>query len=638
MDEATRGARTLVISTDPAPSLGDALGQRLTGSPRRVPLARGSLHALEVNSHDALTRWLRPRRRVLETIALRGTWLDERDVGELLRQSLPGIDEITALLEILRHGRTRKYDVIVVDTAPTGHTLRMLAMPGTLSGIARVFDHMQAKHRAMVEALRGVAVEDEADELISRLQQDALMLTDLLRNSDLMDVSLVTLPETLAVEETLDAARSLFDMEIPVAQAIVNRVTQPPPQKCSWCDARRRTERDAISVLAAEWQSLAGAFERPMPRFALVSEGRTEPIGPRALRRFAAELRKPALLPRRRRSAKPRGTAHVARLPERSRVAAPFPPVRLLMFGGKGGCGKTTCAAAAALQLARTQPRRRILLVSTDPAHSLADVLEAPVSDAPRHVSGLTNLDVRELDASGALESIRTRYEASVDAVFDRLARGSAVDLAHDRIVMHDLLDLAPPGLDELAAVLELVDLLGNDASPRKYDVIVMDTAPTGHAVRLLQMPEIVHEWIRMLMRILLKYQPVVGIGELGEALVRLSRGVGRLRAMLAKPAETQFVVVTRAAALPRAETVRLVRALRPLRIRVSAILVNAIGGGDCDRCRARARRQVREIDALVKLSRANSAKGVVMAAPATVPPPAGAPALEAWRGLWRAI
>jgi arsenite-transporting ATPase len=294
VDEAARGARTLVISTDPAPSLGDALGLRLTGSPRPVPLPRGSLHALEVSSHEALARWLRPRRRILETIALRGTWLDEADVRELLRQSLPGIDQITALLEILRHARSRKYDVIVVHTAPAGHTLRMLAMPGTLSAVARVFHNMQAKHRAMVEALRGVAIEDEADELIRRLQQDAQTLTNLLRNADDTEVSLVTLPETLAVEETLDVAESLLEMDIPIAQAIVNRVTQPPPQKCSWCDARRRIERDAISVLAARCRSLASEFERPTPRFALVSEHRTEPIGPRALRQVAAELRKPA--------------------------------------------------------------------------------------------------------------------------------------------------------------------------------------------------------------------------------------------------------------------------------------------------------------------------------------------------------
>ena len=91
----------------------------------------------------------------IEQIALRGTWLDQEDVARLLRLSLPGIDELAALLEIARAGRSRRFDLIVVDTAPTGHTLRMLAMPETLGGLARVFHRMQAKHRVLVEALKG---------------------------------------------------------------------------------------------------------------------------------------------------------------------------------------------------------------------------------------------------------------------------------------------------------------------------------------------------------------------------------------------------------------------------------------------------------------------------------------------------
>jgi hypothetical protein len=277
------------------------------------------------------------------------------------------------------------------------------------------------------------------------------------------------------------------------------------------------------------------------------------------------------------------------------------------MFGGNGGVGKTTCAVAAALQLARTRPRRRLLFVSTDPAHSLADVLQAPVSDAPRQVAGLTNLDVRELDASGALESIRTRYRASVDAVFDRVVRGSAVDVTHDRIVIRDLLDLARPGLDELAAVLELVDLLGNDESPGKYQVIVMDTAPTGHAVRLLQMPETVHEWTRMLMRILLKYQPVVGIGELGTGSSLTRSGAAACDAGGPRRGAVHCGDEGGCAAARRNGAAR----SRPATPSDTgpAIIVNAMGGGDCDRCRADARREAREIDALVKLTQASFPK-----------------------------
>ena len=586
----------------------------------------------------ALERWLRPRRPVLETIALRGTWLDETDVQELLRQSLPGIDELAALLEILRYGRSPAYDVIVVDTAPTGHTLRMLAMPDALRAVALAFDHMQAKHRAMVEALRGATIEDEADEMIRDLQEDAQALTTLLRDPELTDVTLVSLPEKLAVEETLDAARSLLSMRIPIAAVVMNRLTAPPPQKCDWCDGRRSIERQAISSLARGLASVARISRSALPRLAIVGARQTEPTGVRALRGVAADLRKPATLPRRPLAAGRPARRRIAALPATFQQPAQLAAVKLLMFGGKGGVGKTTCAAASALHLAETQPKRRFLIVSADPAHSLADVLEARVGDPPRRVAGLGNLDVRELDPAGALKPIRTRYTASVDKMFDRILRGSAIDVTHDRRVMRDLLDFAPPGLDELAAVLELVDLLGDARSPRRYDVIVMDTAPTGHAVRLLQMPETVQDWTKALMRILLKYQPLAGLGDLGAALLQLSRGLGRLRAMLANPMEVQLVVVTRAAALPRHETARLLGTLRRLEISVPAVIVNAVGGGDCTRCRASTRQELRETESLIRLARARSGQVAVIGAPAAVPPPAGVRALGAWRRRWRAL
>ena len=108
------------------------------------------------------------RRRVAcsSEIALRGTWLDADDVHELLRLSLPGSTSSPALLELLRFGRSGRYDLIVVDTAPTGHTLRMLGDAGGRSRESRsVFDAMQDKHRAIVGALRGRWTPDAADEL-----------------------------------------------------------------------------------------------------------------------------------------------------------------------------------------------------------------------------------------------------------------------------------------------------------------------------------------------------------------------------------------------------------------------------------------------------------------------------------------
>ncbi|MCA1559812.1 MAG: ArsA family ATPase [Acidobacteria bacterium] len=625
---ARGGQRTLLISTDPAPSLADALRRPLSDNPRRVALRTGALHAVEIDSRRALDRWLAPRRPILERIALRGTWLDEEDVTRLLRLALPGIDELAALLEIRRLARDRRYDLVVVDTAPTGHTLRMLGMPDALRRLATVFDHMQAKHRTLSEALRGAWQPDAADTLIDELDTEGREMAALLRDPASTEIWWVTLPEPMSVAETLDAAAALERQRIPLHAVIVNRLTPLPDQPCRWCKARRGMEHNAI-------RSLANGSVR-QPRIVGVMARDQEPAGALRLAAIGAEIDKRLAPPK----ARGGSVARVRGISGAMGRTAPVedglvsPGVALIMFGGKGGVGKTTCAAAAALDLARRHPRLRVLLLSTDPAHSLGDALGVVLTDEERVIpGGPANLRVRELDASLGFRRVRERYGAAIDAMFDRLARGSAVDVAHDRQVLQDLMDLAPPGIDELAAVLGVTDTL---VSSTGDDVVVMDTAPSGHALRLLEMPALVHDWAKALMAILLKYQPVVGGGELGAVLVRISQGIGRLRELLCDPARSRFVAVTRAEALPRAETLRLLKRLRRLRIHVPAVVVNAIGAGSCQRCRRRIAAEHREIVTFVcGVTHAGSTPTLVLA-PAEMPPPHRPARLLAWRRGWR--
>lgn len=608
------------MSTDPAPSVGDALRQPLTSSPRQVRGTAGRLHALEINSEKALERWLSPRRPVLETIALRGTWLDQQDVASLLRLSLPGIDEIAALLEIARYGRTGRYDLIVVDTAPTGHTLRMLRMPQLLSTMAGVFDRMQDKHRAIVEALRGSWTPEASDALIDSLRQEGTALAALLRDRDKTAIGWVTLPEPMAIAETADAIEELQRLDLSVGALIINRVTPAPDRPCRWCDARRRFERQAIAELTR--------LSVNKKSVSMVAARDKEPRGVSALLSIALEMDLLARLP------KPGGRGGPS-----SPVAAVLPGkpaslpldagLSLLMFGGKGGVGKTTCAATAALAAAAADPGRSVLLLSSDPAHSLADVLGVPLDDDPRPVAAaLPNLRARELDALKRFEAAKARYGSAIDALFDRLLPTSSVDASSDRRTLRDLLELAPPGLDELVAIVEVSDAL--DAAQGESALVVLDTAPTGHALRLLELPAVVHEWVKALMAIVLKYQPVVGAGEFGELLLQMSQGLRRLRARLVDPSLTAFVTVTRPAALPVAETVRLRKRLRALRIHAPLVLVNAVGAGTCGACASVKKEQHRALAAIRKSSRA------VILAPAVVPPPLGPKVLAEWRKSWR--
>lgn len=624
---AAAGSRTLLISTDPAPSLGDAFKRPLGPVPRRIPLPRGVLDAVEIDAPRALDRWLAQRRDAFERIALRGTWLDHDDVSRVLRLSLPGIDEVAALFEIARFARTSRYDMIVVDTAPTGHTLRMLAMPDSLRVIARAFDGMQAKHRVMAEALRGSWTPDAEDALIDDLDREGRDLRALLRDPGRVHVSWVTLPEAMATEETAAAAAALTAEGIPLCDVVVNRITPAPARRCGWCDGRRALERRAIAALTKRLPGMpvigvAARTDEPRGVRALVSVGLEIATG----RAPVSKGRAPSLRPWRKR-------------PDAA-TQGDVPPLfagddtRLILFGGKGGVGKTTCAAAAALAWASASPGRRVLLLSTDPAHSLADVFGAPVSDAAGGIpGGPANLEVREIDAVGGFRHVRDRYAIAIDSLFDRLSRGAAdgvgFDAGHDRRVMHSLIDLAPPGIDELAAVVDVAEAIDSGAR----DLVVMDTAPSGHALRLLEMPALVQDWARTLMSILLKYQPVVGVGPLGAGLLKLSRGLGRLRGLLVDPRRTSFLVVTRAAALPREESLRLMRRLRDMNIHVPAVIVNAVGRGTCAQCHAEASAEQREI---VRLERALRGTTAVVIAPAALPPPHGPAGLGRWQKNWK--
>jgi arsenite-transporting ATPase len=442
-------------------------------------------------------------------------------------------------------------------------------------------------------------------------------------------MSWVTLPESMAVAETFDALAELTRLDMPVDTLIVNRLTPAPDRPCRWCRARRRFEGEAIAALQPHLDA-AGS-----PRLAVVASRGTEPRGVTQLKSVAADMARRASLPRPQAWASGPRVVVTGRSPEGSRVTAAEeqPGLSLLMFGGKGGVGKTTCAAAAALASASACPGRSVLLLSADPAHSLGDVLGVPLGDAPRQVAGApANLQARELNALARFASMKARYGEAIDGLFERLVRTSGLDVSADRQAMRDLMELAPPGLDELVALVEVSEALesGSGTEP----LVVLDTAPTGHALRLLEMPALVHDWVKALMAILLKYQPVTGAGDLGSMLVEMSRGLGRLRARLSDPSRTAFVAVTQPAMLPVAETARLLKRLRALRIRVPAVVVNAVGAGTCKRCVSVLRDQRRALTAIRSASRRGGSHTVIIA-PAQTPPPNGPSALRDWRRTW---
>ena len=150
-------------------------------------------------------------------------------------------------------GRPARYDVIVVDTAPTGHTLRMLGMPDTLGGVARAFDGCR---RSIAPSSRRFAAGGRRTRRRAhprKLEEGLGQLADLCRNRERARFYWITLPEEMAVEETADALSALGDAASRCTTSLVNRITTPAPDPVRWCDARReprRIERRALARAA----------------------------------------------------------------------------------------------------------------------------------------------------------------------------------------------------------------------------------------------------------------------------------------------------------------------------------------------------------------------------------------------------
>lgn len=280
---------------------------------------------------------------------------------------------------------------------------------------------------------------------------------------------------------------------------------------------------------------------------------------------------------------------------------------------------------------AEAEAGREVLVASTDPAHSLGDALGVPLDDSPRPIpGGPANLRARELDAGRAFAAWREPLGEAADELVGTLAGAAGAAMAAS-----DLADLAPAGMDELVALATLVDAMDGAGD----ELVIVDTAPTGHTLRLLALPEVALAWDHALLALLLKYRAAARPGPLAARLVELARALRRFAALLADPARARLVAVARPAELPRRETARFLAALSRLRIAPAALLANAVpphGPGlaaRCARCGGGSAAVERQLAAL---GRQAAGRSPLLSAPLRVPPPRGADALRAWARSWR--
>ena len=252
-----RNDSILLFSTDPAHSLSDSLDVKIGNRLVEVKQFRGAkLFAYEMDASLALERFRAAHGEVLAEIAERGTLLDEEDIKQLLNLSLPGLDEVMSLFELSEIDREGKYTRIVVDTAPSGHTSRLLRLPEVFERIARTLDLMGEKHRYMIEQFaRRRAPLDRVELFLRDLNERISSVRKLLYDSDQTRFSLVTIAEAMSVRETQRYLDLLKEQGVPVRDLIVNRVEQEH-DACEYCHARVLGQKKWLKEISRAFKGL----------------------------------------------------------------------------------------------------------------------------------------------------------------------------------------------------------------------------------------------------------------------------------------------------------------------------------------------------------------------------------------------
>ena len=265
--------------------------------------------------------------------------------------------------------------------------------------------------------------------------------------------------------------------------------------------------------------------------------------------------------------------------------------LKLILFGGKGGVGKTTCASSAGLYLAKEG--FKTLVISTDPAHSLSDSLGQKIGDQIKGVEGVKNLSVLEVNAQKALSQFKVKYEAQIKKIFDTSTYLDQEDI-------DSIFALPIPGIDEVMGFKTIVDLI----EEAKFDKYIVDTAPTGHALRLLTLPELLDEWIKVLAKMRWKYRYMVesfsgkyNPDEGDDFLVEMKKTVKKIEGLLKDQNKCEFIAVTIPEDMAILETERLINNLNKYGIKVRQLAVNnVLELRDCEFCRERSKAQEENI------------------------------------------
>ncbi|KAA3453386.1 ATPase ASNA1-like protein 2-like isoform X1 [Gossypium australe] len=267
---ANNGHHTLVVSTDPAHSLSDSFAQDLTGG-MLVPVEGPDfpLFALEINPDKAREEFRDATKNNGGTgvkefmdgmgLGMLVEQLGELKLGELLDTPPPGLDEAIAISKVMQFLESPQYNMftrIVFDTAPTGHTLRLLSLPDFLDASIGKILKLREKIASATSAIKSVFGQEEtkqnsADKL-ERLRERMVKVRDLFRDAESTEFVIVTIPTVMAVSESSRLSASLKKENVPVKRLIVNQILPPSASDCKFCAVKRKDQMRALDVIQSD--------------------------------------------------------------------------------------------------------------------------------------------------------------------------------------------------------------------------------------------------------------------------------------------------------------------------------------------------------------------------------------------------
>ncbi len=442
---ALQGKKTLIVTTDPASNLSDVfeqeIGHKITHIIDKNKIYDLPLYAIEIDSDEATKEYkekaIAPYREILP-----------HDVIASIEEQLSGpcTTEIASFDRFIDFMETNEYDVIIFDTAPTGHTIRLLELPVNWS------KHIEESAKGMGQTCLGpVQTIQESKERYDRA-------TFLLRNPEITNFIFVMRPEELSFYETVRASKELNTIGVPTSEIIINGIL--PEEVCEIEFFRKKYESQ---------RKIIKKVEETFPiNIRYIYLRNNEIKGIHALVQVVDELFY---------EIKPNFQDRIffeepvisIKKPDLEVLWLPKKDTKALFFTGKGGVGKTTISCISAIYLAKK--KFKTLLVTTDPAAHIGEVLDVKIETTP--VKVIENLFAVMVDQEQAFEEYKKK-------ILDE-----AKDKYSDDMIKAMEEELNSPCTEEMAAFDKFIQFIES----KDYDVIVFDTAPTGHTLRLLSLP-----------------------------------------------------------------------------------------------------------------------------------------------------